>query len=450
MKSDDVHAARRARFFERIGDGVALLFATPEASFGHDIHYRYRPDPDLTYLTGFGEPDTVAVLDGARRRTTLFVRPRNRARETWDGRRAGPRGAVEEFGADAAHPISRLEKRLPEMIRGAGTLYHAFGLNAAADRLVCETLARFRREARDPRRGPTAVVDPTDVLHEMRLVKGPEEVALLARSCAVAARAHREAMAAARPGAFEHEVEGTLLRRFAAGGASGPSYHPIVASGANATILHYVENRRRIEAGDLVLVDAGCEVGGYASDITRTFPASGRFTRPQRRVYAVVLAAQKAAIEACRPGKSVMDVQEAAHDVLIDGLLDLGLLKGTRARVRARKAHERFTLHRVSHWLGLDVHDRGRYLRDGEPRKLEPGMVLTVEPGLYVRSDEKGVAPEWVGIGVRIEDDVLVTADGPRVLTSGAPKEIAELEAGPAARGARQARATTAATKKSG
>ena len=435
MKRDDVYARRRERLYDRIGDGVALLFAPPEASFGHDIHYRYRPDPDLLYLTGFPEPEAVAVLDGTRRKWTLFVRPKNRERETWDGRRAGPRGATADFGADHAYPIAELEERLPALVRGTDRLFHALGLDADADRRVAALLARFRREARDPRRGPTAVLDPTDVLHEMRLRKGPEEVALLERSCAVAARAHRDAMAAARPGAFEYEVEAAVLRRFTREGAPHPSYPTIVASGANATILHYVENRRRIEDGDLVLVDAGCELDGYASDITRTFPASGRFTRPQKAVYRVVLAAQKAAVDACVPGATVMQVQDAAHDVLIDGLLELGLLRGTRARVKARKAHERFTLHRVSHWLGLDVHDRGRYVAGGESRKLEAGMVLTVEPGLYVREDEKGVDAKWVGIGVRVEDDVLVTEQGPRVLTSAAPKEVDEIEAAARGRG---------------
>ncbi|KAA0252786.1 M24 family metallopeptidase [Acidobacteria bacterium ACD] len=430
MTPDDVFARRRARFFERIGDGVAVLFSVPEAAFGHDIHYRYRPDPDLYYLTGFAEPECAAVLDGRRRKWTLFVRRRNRERETWEGRRAGPRGAITDFGADAAHPVDELDERLPELIRGSGTLWHALGVDPDADARVGRVLARFRREARDPRRGPTAVLDPTEVLHEMRLRKEPGEVEALARSCALAARAHRDAMAAGRAGAFEYEVEAAVLRRFTLGGAPHPSYPTIVASGPNATILHYVENRRRIGKDDLVLVDAGCELDGYASDITRTFPASGRFTRPQRRLYAVVLAAQKAAVDRCRPGATVLDVQDAAHDVLVDGLLDLGLLRGTRARVRAKKAHERFTLHRVSHWLGLDVHDRGRYTRDGESRKLEPGMVLTVEPGLYVRPDEKNVAAEWLGIGIRIEDDVLVTGDGPRVLTAGAPKEVDELEGG--------------------
>ena len=448
MKTEDVLARRRARLFEKLGDGVAVLFATPEAVFGHDVHYRYRPDPDLLYLTGFSEPECAALFEGRRRKWTLFVRRKNRERETWEGRRAGPRGAITDFGADSAYPIDELEMRLPDLIRGSSTLWHALGIDAEADARLARILARFRREARDPRRGPTAVLDPTELLHEMRLLKEPGEVELMARSCALAARAHREAMAVARPGAWEYEVEAALLRRFTLGGAPHPSYPSIVASGANATILHYVENRRRIESGDLVLVDAGCELGGYAADITRTFPASGRFSRPQKRIYSVVLAAQKAAIARCRPGATVMEVQDAAHDVLIDGLLDLGLLRGTRARVRARKAHETFTLHRVSHWLGLDVHDRGRYTREGRSRKLEPGMVLTVEPGLYVRPDEKRVSAEWLGIGVRIEDDVLVTDAEPRVLTQGAPKEIADLEGSAPPRA--QRRATTAATRKSG
>lgn len=390
---------------------------------GYDTGYRYRPDPDFLYLTGFGESGAVAVLDGRRRRLVLFVREKDRERETWEGRRAGTAGAVRSFGAAEAFPVSELDDRLPGLLRPAPVLWHAWGVSEENDRRVATLLARFRGEARHPERGPAAVLDPTDVLHEMRLVKGPEETALLARSCEIAVTAHREAMAAARPGAFEFEVEAVLLARFAAEGASGPSYHPIVASGANATVLHYVENRRQIRDGDLVLVDAGCEYGGYASDVTRTFPASGLFTPAQRRLYDVVLEAQGAAIAAVRPGASVEDVHRAAQRILAKGLVDLGLLKGRPSALLRKGATQRFTLHRTSHWLGMDVHDRGRYATpDGQPRPLAAGMVLTVEPGLYVRPDEKGVRKEWLGLGVRIEDDVLVTPRGRRVLTVAAKK----------------------------
>ena len=402
---------------------MALLVAPPERFFGHDTTYRYRPEPDFTYLTGFGEPDAVAVFEGKKRRFLLFVRPKDRERETWEGRRAGPKGAVADFGASAAYPLDELDKRLPDLLRPAAKLYHAFGIVPERDRTVVDLLGRFRREARNPQRGPGQVVDVTTALHEMRLRKEPAEIALLARSCAVAARAHREAQAAARPGRFEYEVEAVLMRRFLAAGATDPSYHPIVASGDNATILHYVENRRRIGAKDLVLVDAGCELDGYASDITRTFPASGRFTKPQKRLYDVVLAALKAATSKVRAGLPFEGVDRAAKEVLVDGLIDAGLLSGRRTALLENKKYERFTLHRTSHWLGLDVHDRGRYAApDGSPRLLEPGMVLTVEPGLYVRPDEKGVAPEYAGIGIRIEDDVVVTDGEPLVLTEGAEK----------------------------
>ncbi len=411
-----------------MGEGVALLFAPPEQSFGWDIHHRYRPDPDLRYLTGFPEPETVAVLDAGRRRLTLFVRPRNRRRETWEGRRAGPEGAGRDYGADAAYPVAELQKRLPALIRGSSVLFHAFGEDEKGDRMVTDLLARFRREARNPRRGPVTVKDPTGILHEMRLVKEPEEVAALKRAAGIAARAHRDAMALAAPGRFEYELAAALERRFGKEGAAGPSYPPIVAAGANATILHYTENRSRLGAGDLVLVDAGCEFDGYASDITRTFPSSGRFTRPQRRLYGAVLAAQEAAVAAARPGARFTDVHGAAQEVLLDALIGIGLLRGGRAALKRKKAARRFTLHNTSHWLGLDVHDRGRYAdADGNPRRLVPGMVLTVEPGLYVRPDETGVPQEYLGLGVRIEDDVLVTPEGPRVLTEGAPKEPAEL-----------------------
>jgi Xaa-Pro aminopeptidase len=427
---NDVFARRRRRFYDAMGEGVALLFPAPEASLGWDTHYRYRPDPDLFYLTGFGEPEAVAVLEADRRKLTLFVRKKDRERETWEGRRAGPEGALKTFGADAAYPIADLPKRLPDLVRRSGVLWHAFGLDAAADRTVADLLGRFRREARDPRRGPVTVKDPTAILHEMRLVKEPAEIAAMERSAAIAARAHRDAMALARPGLFEFELEAAIEKRFKKEGASGPSYASIVASGENATILHYTENRRRMSAGDLVLVDAGCEVDGYASDITRTFPVSGAFSRPQKRVYDAVLAAQRAAIATIRPGVPYDAGHKAAREVLLDACLDMGLLRGRRSTLLARNAAQRFCLHNVSHWLGLDVHDRGRY-RDGKgrARKLEAGMVLTVEPGLYVRPDEKGVPKEYLGIGVRIEDDALVTADGTRILTGGAPKEAREMVA---------------------
>ena len=424
----DIFRRRRDRFFTKMSEGVALLFAPPAQALGWDLHHRYRPDPDLRYLTGFPEPETVAVLDADRRHVTLFVRPKDRERETWEGRRAGPDGARRDFGADAAFPLAELTRRLPDLVRRHAVLHHAIGVSETGDRLVADLLARFRREARHPKRGPVVVKDPTEILHEMRLVKEPEEIAALSRSAAVAARAHRDAMRAAAPGRYEYELAAALERRFVAEGASGPAYPSIVASGVNATILHYDENRRRIAPGDLILVDAGCEVDGYASDITRTFPASGRFTGPQRRLYDAVLAAQGAAIAKAVAGARYTEVHDAAREVLLDALLDLGLLRGRRAVLKKKNAAQRFCLHNTSHWLGLDVHDRGRYLDEkGKPRRLVPGMVLTVEPGLYVRPDETNVPKEYLGLGVRIEDDVLVTGTGPRVLTGGAPKEPAEL-----------------------
>jgi Xaa-Pro aminopeptidase len=426
----DLHARRRERFFDTVGEGVAVLFAAKEASFGHDIAYRYRPDPDFLYLTGFAEPEAVAVLDASSRRYTLFVRPKDRSRETWEGRRAGPEGALRDFGADRAYPVRELKRRLSDLLRKAPVLHHAFGIDAEADRLVAGILGAFRSQARNPGRGPLVVKDPTGVLHEMRLRKEPEEIQRLERAARIASRAHREAMALTRPGRFEYELAAAVERRFLSEGASGPAYPTIVASGENATILHYSENRRRIGTGDLVLVDAGCELDGYASDVTRTFPASGRFTRPQRRLYDLVLAAQTAALARVRAGARFDEPHATARGVLLDGLIDLGLLRGSRARLKSTNAAQRFCLHHTSHWLGLDVHDRGRYVeKDGKARRLEAGMVLTIEPGLYVRTDEKRVPPEYLGLGIRIEDDVLVTDEGARVLTEGAPKEPAEIAA---------------------
>jgi Xaa-Pro aminopeptidase len=424
-RDSDLFARRRERFFDRVREGVAILFATPEQHLGWDTTYRYRPDPDLFYLTGFGEPEAVAVLDADRREYVLFVRPRDRERETWEGRRAGVKGAVKVHGADEAWPVGELEKKLPDLLRGTSSLHYAFGIDEKRDLLVASILGRFRREARVPKRGPVVVNDLTDVIHEMRLRKEPEEIALMERAAAIAAAAHEEARALARPGRMEWEVEAAIAARFRSEGASGPSYETIVASGPNATTLHYVENDRRIEEGDLVLVDAGCEYRGYASDITRTFPASGRFAPEQEAVYRVVLAAQHAAIAKVRPGGRFQDVHDVAVEVLVDGLLELGLLSGKRKKVIEKDVFTRFYMHRTSHWLGMDVHDRGRYHdAKGEWRLLEPGMVLTVEPGLYVRPDEKKVPRAFLGIGVRIEDDVLVTEEGHRVLTAAAPKSV--------------------------
>jgi len=429
MLPKDVFARRRARFYEGLKEGIALVFSSPEVPFGHDVHHRYRPDPDLFYLTGFPEPEAVGLFDADHRRLTLFVREKDRAREAWDGRRAGPKGARADHGADAAYPIGELHARAAEAIRKASTLHYAIGSSAEGDHLVIDSLVRFRREARNPQRGPVLLADPTDVLHDLRLVKEPEEIALMERSAAIAARAHKESMVAARPGRFEYEAQAVIERRFLAGGATGPAYGTIVASGPNATVLHYRDNTRRIEAGDLVLIDAGCEYHGYASDVTRTFPASGRFTKAQRRFYEVVLKAQEAAIRTVRPGVRFDDVHETARDILVDGLIDLGLLKGRSATLKRGEKDSRFRLHKTSHWLGMDVHDRGRYVEaDGTSRVLRPGMVLTVEPGLYVRMDEKNVPKELLGLGVRIEDDVLVTGDGQRVLTAAAEKSVAAME----------------------
>ena len=447
----DLFARRRERFFDRVKEGVAVLFATPEQHLGWDTAYRYRPDPDLFYLTGFGEPETVAVLDAGARSYVLFVGPRHRVRERGVGRGGGTKGAVKVHGADAAWPVADLEKKLPELIRGAGTLHYALGVDEKHDLLLASILGRFRREARNPQRGPVVVNDVTDVVHEMRLRKEPEELALLERAVAIAVAAHDEARALARPGRMEWEVEAAISARFRREGASGPSYETIVASGPNATTLHYVENDRKIGEGDLVLVDAGCEYEGYASDITRTFPASGRFTPEQEAVYRVVLAANHAAIAKVRPGGRFQDVHDAAVEVLVDGLFELGLLSGKRKKAVEKGDYTRFYMHRTSHWLGMDVHDRGRYHDPkGEWRLLEPGMVLTVEPGLYIRPDEKKVPAPFLGIGVRIEDDVLVTGEGHRVLTLAAPKSVEAMCARAEKNSARATRAVSKAPPRNG
>jgi Xaa-Pro aminopeptidase len=422
-------AARRARIIERLGDGVMLLAAAPERPRTADILYPYRQDSDFAYVTGFLEPDAVCVLTpGAPEPFVLFVRPRDPEREVWIGTRAGVEGAVESFGADAAFPIEELEKTLPRFLDKASHVYHTvLREDALAARLL--TLIRRAQEAR-PRTGagPTAIHEPADVLHEMRLTKEPAEIARMREAIAIACEAHREAMQSTRPGMYEYEVEALIDFTFRRRGATGPAYPSIVAGGRNATILHYVDNDRMLTADDLLLIDAGAERAGYCADVTRTFPVARRYAPAHRDLYEAVLAAQRAAIAAVRPGTTLEAIHKTALRVLIDALLANGLLQGSVDEVIEKEAYKRFYMHRTSHWLGRDVHDVGSYARDGRPRPLEPGMVLTVEPGLYVPADVDDLPAEFRGVGIRIEDDVLVTGTGHEVLSAAAPKQVAEIE----------------------
>jgi Xaa-Pro aminopeptidase len=425
------HATRREHFLERLGKGIAILPAARTKYRSRDTEIRFRQDSDFFYLTGFDEPDAVAVLTphDPERRFTMFVRPRDAEREVWDGVRAGVDGARSVFGADAAHTVQELEDLLRELLEPADAIHYALGSDPVLDSIITELVVSFRRTRQRAGRGPVSIVDPGEVLGEMRVVKEAAELDRLRLAARINVEGHLAAMRAARPGAGEWEMEAAMESTWRDLGAGGPAYPSIVASGPNATTLHYTTNDRRALDGELVLIDAGCESGLYCSDITRTFPVSGRFSTPQRAVYELVLAAEEAAIAAVRPGAPFSAIHTAALEVLVPGMLALGLLKGDADELIAGGDHKRFFMHQTSHWLGLDVHDVGLYAREGEPVTLREGMVLTVEPGIYVQNDAPDVPDEYRGIGVRIEDNVVVTADGREVLTRGVPVAVDEIEA---------------------
>lgn len=422
-------AERRRRLLERF-QGVMVLPSAPVAIRNNDVEHEYRQDSDLHYTTGLDEPESVLVLSTVHpeHRVVLFVRPRDPERAIWDGERAGLEGAIARHGADAAYSIDQLGAKLPEYLTGASRLHYRLGRDRAMDDRLLEALDRARGRGRSPQPWPTEIVDPAVVLHEMRLLKDDGEIERMARAAAITRDAHLGAMRLAAPGRHEYEIEALLRQVFRQSGAERPAYGPIVGSGPNATVLHYRANARRLEDGDLLLVDAGCEYDYYASDVTRTFPVSGSFSGPQRVVYEIVLAAQLAAIAAVRPGSSVDHVHEVTVGAIVDGLLSAKLLRGDRAELIASQGYRPFFMHRTSHWLGMDVHDVGGYYVAGRPRAFEPGMVLTVEPGIYIPATSDRVPPEYRGIGVRIEDDILVTAEGHRDLTADIPKAVDDVE----------------------
>lgn len=431
--AQDVFADRRRRLMERMGErSVAVFFSAPEVVRSNDTHFDFRQNSDLWYLTGFDEPDAALVLIPGHDKhpVSMLVRKRDKEREVWDGPRAGVEGAKERHGADEAWLIEELDQRLPELLEGRDRLYYGLGLYPERDRRVIHALTKVRASARRGKRAPREIVEPAVLLHEMRLFKTPHEVEALRRACEVSADGHVRAMQATRPGRGEWELQAELEYVFKRAGAKAPGYTTIVGSGANACILHYVQNSRRMEAGELVLVDAGAEVGYYTGDITRTWPVAGSFTGPQREVYDLVLRAQQEVIAMSRPGVPWNALHDRAVEVLTQGLVDRGVLGGTVAKALEEKSYRAWYMHSTGHWLGIDVHDVGAYYDAPEAaRTLQPGMVFTVEPGLYFAPDAPGVPERYKGIGVRIEDDVLVTATGFDVLSKGAPKEPHELEA---------------------
>ena len=423
-------AARRKQLLEAMGEGVAVFPSAPLAVRNHDVEHPYRQASDLYYLTGFDEPESLLVLTNQHEehQSILFVRPRVREREIWDGPRAGVEGAVERFGVDAAFPISELPKRLPDYLGNVERLHYRVAENEDADGKVFDCLDVLRRGGRRGIQAPEVIVDVAVHLHEMRLRKSAAELDAMRQAARITTEAHLAAMRLARPGRREYELDAELLHVFRKHGSERPAYESIVGSGPNATILHYRAGRRVMNGGELVLVDAGCEYEYYASDVTRTFPVNGTFTPEQRALYDVVLSAQKQAVAAVEPGVTLDDIHRGTVRILTEGLIEVGLLSGDVETLIEEKKHEPFYMHRTSHWLGMDVHDVGHYYVAGAHRPLEPGFVLTIEPGLYVAPDAEDVDERWRGIGIRIEDDVVVTHTGRDVLTADIPKEADEIE----------------------
>lgn len=424
---------RRHRLMERMApDSIAILPAAPERVRNRDVLHPFRQDSDFHYLTGFGEPEAVLVLIPGREHgeSVLFCKERNPEKELWDGFLAGPEGAIETFGLDDAFPIADIDDILPGMIEGRSRVYYPLGKDHNFDAKVMDWVKLIRSKVRSGAHPPGEFVALEHLLHDLRLYKSAAEIKVMARAGEISCEAHKRAMKRAGKGVFEYALEAELIHTFMENGARSTAYPSIVGGGQNACILHYIENSAPLNDGDLVLIDAGCELECYASDITRTFPVSGKFSDEQRALYEVVLAAQYAAIEEVRPGNHWDHPHQAALKVLTQGLIELGLLKDTTVEQAIdEQAFKPFFMHRTGHWLGLDVHDVGDYKVGDAWRQLEPGMVMTVEPGLYVAPDNTSVDAKWRGIGIRIEDDVVVTKEGCRVLTDTVPKTIPEIEA---------------------
>ena len=421
---------RRQQLMDRMQAGIAVIPTAPEVTRNRDSHYPYRFDSYFYYLTGFKEPESVLVLiAGEQPRSILFCRDKDIDREIWDGFRYGPEAAKDAFGFDEAYSISTLDTQLPELMANQPELFFSLGNDASWDARVSGWLNAVRAQTRTGVRAPAKVVDVRQALDAMRLLKSPFEIEVMQRSADIAASAHNRAMQAVRPGKWEYEIEAEFLHAFYSQGAQAPAYTSIVAGGANACTLHYNANHARLQDGDLLLIDAGCELDGYASDITRTFPVNGRFSGPQKDLYELVLAAQAAAIAVVGPQSHWNAPHEAALAVLVDGFIHYGLCQGSAESVLASGSYRQFYMHRTGHWLGLDVHDAGEYkTADGDWVQLQPGNVLTVEPGCYVRPAEQVPEHFW-NIGIRIEDDVLVTPDGHTVITAAAVKHVDDIEA---------------------
>jgi len=430
MTQSEFLRRRQALLAQMAPASAALIFSAPEATRSADSEYPYRQNSDFWYFTGFNEPEAVLVLiksDDTHNHSVLFNRLRDKTAEIWFGRRLGQEAAPEKLGVDRALAFSEIDEQLYQLLNGLDVVYHAQGEYPYADTILFTALDKLRKGSRQNLTAPASITDWRPIVHEMRLFKSPEEIAVLRRAGEISALAHTRAMQACRPGMFEYQLEGEILHEFNRHGARFASYNTIVGGGENGCILHYTENESELRDGDLVLIDAGCEYRGYAGDITRTFPINGKFTPAQREIYDIVLASLDAALTLFRPGTSIQDVTSDVVRIMITGLVKLGILKGDVEQLMADNAHRAFFMHGLSHWLGLDVHDVGVYGPD-RSRTLEPGMVLTVEPGLYIAPDAD-VPPQYRGIGIRIEDDILITEHGNENLTASVVKKADEIEA---------------------
>jgi len=428
---------RREKLMAKIGNGTAIFRSAPMAVMHNDVEYTYRQDSDFFYLTGFNEPQAVAVLTPhhPEHRFVLFVQPKNREKEVWTGYLCGVDAAKEIYGADAAYPIAELDEKLPQYLEKADRIYYHLGRDRTFNDTIITHYQGLLRTYPKRGTGPTGIEDTGTILSSMRLVKSQAELQLMRQAADIAVEAHNRAREFTAPGRYEYEIQAEIEHTFKLRGGMGPAYPSIVASGVNACVLHYIENHRQMQDQELLLIDAGCAYGYYNSDITRTFPVGGKFTPEQKTLYEIVLEAQKQAIAQVKPGNTFNAVHDAAVRVITEGLVEIGILKGEIDKLIEEEKYKPYYMHRTSHWLGLDVHDVGVYQHgEDKPQILQAGQVLTVEPGIYIVPDTKlaedqpETDPRWVGIGIRIEDDVLVTPTGHEVLTAGVPKEVAEVE----------------------
>ena len=424
-------SSRRKKLSELVlDDSVILLCSSNIKSRNSDSDYPFRQDSNFYYLSGFNEPESIIVIrpSAKKRKYVIFCRDRDPLREQWDGFRSGQDGAREVYGADEAYSISLINEIMPELLEGSKNIYYSMSSPCGLDKRINIWVDQIRLNTRAGAEPPQNLLSLDSIIHEMRLLKSDEEIEVMKQAAEITTEAHIRAMKAVKPGMFEYQLEAEYLYAFNKNGARAPAYNSIVGGGNNACILHYVENNSELKDGDMVLVDAGCEYKYYASDVTRTFPVNGSFTEEQKQIYSVVLEAHKQSMDQLKPGNKWNLAHEKSVEVIVEGLIELGIIKGSKQEAIDTGEYSKYYMHRIGHWLGMDVHDVGSYKQDGDWRDLEPGMVMTIEPGIYILDSLEGVEDKWKGIGVRIEDDVLVTQEGFEVLTPDIPRSIEEVE----------------------